>query len=236
MTKRSIFLLVAVVLVGSSCDTTKDLVQKNHPSQELSTDGKPEQTIFLIGDAGAPDSLPLEPSLALLKKKIAEVDQKSSSVVFLGDNIYPSGLHKKKHSRREGDERAINTQMDVVKDFEGRVVFLPGNHDWKEGKGKGDKFVQRQERYVEKYLDRGNVFLPDGGCPGPVEIRLSERLTWVIIDTQWWLHEEDKPRGDQDDCDIYTEEEFLQQVEDVLKKNRNNQVIISGHHRGLKNY
>ncbi|MEO0341332.1 MAG: hypothetical protein AAF242_19245, partial [Bacteroidota bacterium] len=115
-------------------------------------------------------------------------------------------------------------------DYNGKIVFIPGNHDWKEGKGEGDKFIKRQEKYIEKYLDKGNTFLPDGGCPGPVEIRLSERLTWVIIDTQWWLHEEDKSRGDQDDCDVYDEAEFIQQVEDVLKKNRNNQVIISGHH------
>jgi hypothetical protein len=228
--KRSILLFLVIVFLGSACDTTKDLVQKNYPSQELSTDLEPEQTIFLIGDAGSPDSFPVEPSLALLQKKMGEVDQKNSSVVFLGDNIYPSGLHKKKHSKRAQDEASINTQLDILNDYEGRIVFLPGNHDWKKGKGEGDRFIKRQERYVEKYLDKGNVFLPDGGCPGPVEIRLSERLTWIIIDTQWWLHEGDKPHGDQDDCDVYSEDEFLQQVEDVLKKNRNNQVIISGHH------
>jgi predicted phosphodiesterase len=197
---------------------------------ELTAKSNLEHKIFLIGDAGKADTTKADPTLQLLKGKMAEVSGEMSSVVFLGDNIYPSGLHKKKHSKRAQDEAYIKAQMDILEDYEGRIVFIPGNHDWKEGKGEGDQFIKRQERFVEKYLDRGNTFLPDGGCPGPVEIRLSERLTWVIIDTQWWLHEEDKPRGDQDDCDVYTEADFIHQVEDVLKKNRNNQVIISGHH------
>ncbi|MEM9052704.1 MAG: BamA/TamA family outer membrane protein [Bacteroidota bacterium] len=227
--KRALFILL--FLAGlAACDTTKDLVSSNYSLPELDVNSPLEHKMFLIGDAGVPDTNRTDPNLLLLKQKMDEVDDALSSVVFLGDNIYPSGLHKKKHSMRAEDEAHINAQLDILEDYDGKIVFIPGNHDWKEGKGEGDKFIKRQEKYIEKYLDKGNTFLPDGGCPGPVEIRLSERLTWVIIDTQWWLHEEDKSRGDQDDCDVYDEAEFIQQVEDVLKKNRNNQVIISGHH------
>lgn len=227
--KRAIFILL-FSFGFAACDSTKDLVSSNYSLPELNPSSPLEHKMFLIGDAGVADTNNTDPNLLLLKQKMDEVDDALSSVVFLGDNIYPSGLHKKKHSMRAEDEAHINAQLDILENYDGKIVFIPGNHDWKEGKGEGDKFIKRQERYIEKYLNKGNTFLPDGGCPGPVEIRLSERLTWMIIDTQWWLHEEDKSRGDQDDCDVYDEAEFIQQVEDVLKKNRNNQVIISGHH------
>ena len=227
---RLLGLFLFMILLGTSCETTKNLHDRDYVMPAITNKEAPEHTMFLIGDAGVPDSFPLEPTLALLKKKMDEVEDEKSSIIFLGDNIYPRGLHKAKHSMRPLDEMHLTTQMSILRDYDGKVVFIPGNHDWKEGEEEGLAFVRRQERFVEKYLDRGNVFLPDGGCPGPIEIRLTERLTWIIIDTQWWLHENEKPFGDQDDCDVYSEEEFLFQVKDVLKKNRNNQVIISGHH------
>jgi len=229
MSRVSLIFLVILILT-TGCETTEDLYQADYTMPLLPKDPAPEHTMFLIGDAGVPDSTPLEPTLALLKLKMDAVDDDKSSIIYLGDNIYPWGLHPKSHSMRPQDERHINSQMDILDGYEGKVVFIPGNHDWKQGKEEGLEYVRRQERYVEDYLDRGNVFLPSNGCPGPIEIRLTERLTWIIIDTQWWLHENEKSFGDQDDCEVYTEEEFLLQVQDVLKKNRNNQVIISGHH------
>jgi calcineurin-like phosphoesterase family protein len=229
MSRINWFFVVVFVML-TACETSKNIYLNEYEMPPLPDKEVPEHTMFLIGDAGIPDSAPLEPTLVLLKQKMDAVEDSMSSIVFLGDNIYPRGLHPKNHSMRPEDEQHINSQMDILEGYEGRIAFIPGNHDWKEGKEDGLEFVRRQERYVEDYLDRGNVFLPSNGCPGPIEIRLTERLTWIIIDTQWWLHENEKSFGDQDDCEIYTEDEFLFQVQDVLKKNRNNQVIISAHH------
>lgn len=226
-----VVLFSLVMIIGcKSAENYYRYDQKNWQESVLPDSLKIAHTFYLIGDAGLPTTDSVQPTLAMVQQMLETSDQKNTSVIFQGDNIYPSGLHKKKSKYRENDELAINAQMDILKNFQGRVVFLPGNHDWKEGKKQGDKYVKRQEKYVEKYLDRGNTFLPDGGCPGPVEIEINDRLLWVIIDTQWWLHSYDKPAGDQDDCDVSNREEYLLQIEDVLKKNRNKQVIISGHH------
>ena len=117
-----------------------------------------------------------------------------------------------------------------MQDFNGRVVFLPGNHDWHHWGEQGDEFVQRQEQYIETYLSKGNTFLPNGACPGPVEILLSEQLLWIIMDTQWWLHDYNKPRGPEDGCEVATKEEFLIQLEKILEENQNKQIIVSAHH------
>lgn len=222
------YLQIFVLLITTSCQTSKPFYstenKKNIP------DKAPLHTIYLIGDAGLPQTAPLEPSLALLEKKLQASDADNTSIVFLGDNIYDEGLHAEGHPEREVEETRINAQLDILKNFNGRIVFLPGNHDWHHWGESGDEFVQRQEQYIESYLNKGNTFLPDGGCPGPIEISINEQLVWIILDTQWWLHEYEKPRAEEDGCKVATKEEFLLQLEKVLKNNQGKQIIVSAHH------
>jgi hypothetical protein len=213
------YLLILLVLgmtvasVNAQSDTSKRLMH----------------TVYLIGDVGD-DTLLSAPTLNLLKSYLLREDQRKSSVVILGDNIYPEGLHKKSHKLREQDEQRLNIQLDAVKDFKGEIIFIPGNHDWKQGGKKGDNYVKRQEKYLENYLDKGNVFLPDDGCPGPIAIEVNKGLVLLIMDTQWWLHDHDKPKGEQDNCSVLSRDEFIVRFGDMLKKYRNRNILIAGHH------
>jgi surface antigen Omp85-like protein/calcineurin-like phosphoesterase family protein len=190
---------------------------------------KANYSIYFIGDVGDDTTLS-EPVLSLLRSQILNEGFDSSMVVFLGDNIYPKGLHKKSSKYRPQDESRINIQLDALKNYQGEIIFLSGNHDWKKGGEKGDNYVRRQERYIESYLDRGNVFLPDGGCPGPVVTELDGNLVLIVLDTQWWLHPYDKPRGEQDGCDVLDKGEMIIRFADLLKKYRNKNVVIAAHH------
>ena len=42
--------------------------------------------------------------------------------------------------------------------------------------------IKREESYIEHYLDRGNTFLPDKGCPGPAVTNLTDNLVFIAID------------------------------------------------------
>jgi len=186
-------------------------------------------TLFLIGDVGD-DTLLSSPVLTLLKSQLKEANDVTSAVIFLGDNIYPEGLHKKKHENRTEDETRLNAQLDILVDFKGDIVFLAGNHDWEKDGQKGDNFVRRQEKYIEDYLKKGNIFLPDNACPGPEVVELNDNLVLIIIDTQWWLHKYDKPRGEQDDCVVLDKGGLISQFSDLLKKYKNKNVFIAAHH------
>ncbi len=65
---------------------------------------------------------------------------------------------------RKEKERRIIEQMNIVKNFKGQKVFIPGNHDWNESHRGGLAAVNRQEEFVENYLDSNDVFLPSNGC------------------------------------------------------------------------
>ena len=184
---------------------------------------------FLIGDAGKPSTNQTEPTFKLLKSQLQQIG-KNSSVTFLGDNIYQEGLPDSSHlDKRLIAEKYIIEQLKVVQHYEGRIVFLPGNHDWKKGGKDGWKQIQNQERFIEQYHKKGNIFLPDGGCPGPIEIPLTDDIVMLVLDTQWWLHQNDKP-GIEQDCDAKTDSDFLALVDDAVKRNLGKKIIVTAHH------
>ena len=183
-------------------------------------------TVYLLGDIK--DPLPDSKNLTLLKNHISkEGDQ--SAVVFLGDILYPLGLPDPANESFNEAERNLKHILNTLDSFDGEVIFLPGNHDWSRGRQQGWKSVKNEENYIEQYLGRGNVYLPDLGCPGPVEVELSQDITLIIFDSQWWFHKNAKP-GSDGECGFVEEAELFIQIEDILRRNGDKKVIFAAHH------
>ncbi|MFK7770673.1 MAG: BamA/TamA family outer membrane protein [Saprospiraceae bacterium] len=198
--------------------------------------GKLEHTLFLIGDAGyTADGITPSPALALLQKKLAQANE-NSHVVFLGDNIYPYGMPPKSDDAdRVRAENRLDAQLNILKDFKGHPIFLPGNHDWIRH---GLKGVRRQEKYIEKHLNAGieddddwkNYFLPDNGCGGPEIVEVNKNLAYIIVDSNWYLRDWDKDAAINDGCDAKNRRVFDFLFEESLRKNRNKNVVVLMHH------
>jgi len=209
-TKYILFFLLIIGVTGFSQDRPKE---------------DPEYRLYLIGDAGSPGG---NPTLDMLKAKL--VDEKvASGVIFLGDNIYNDGMPLKGSKHREEAEGIIDSQIDAVKNFNGDVFFIPGNHDWNNGNNDGWQRIKDQEAYIEAALDSANVFFPSNGCPGPIEIPLTDDIILVILDTQFFLQKGDKP-GRSSSCGAKTGEEAFIQLNDILERNVYKKVIIASHH------
>jgi Omp85 superfamily domain/Calcineurin-like phosphoesterase len=199
------------------------------PARALAqADTIPAYKVFLVGDAGEHLFNGKDALLQLLHQHLKEADS-NNAILFLGDNIYPVGMPMPGAKGRAEAERRIKEVLDIVKDFPGKIFFIPGNHDWENGKKTGWQQLKQQEQFIEQYLQRGNVFLPDDGCPGPVEVSLNSKTTLIIMDTQWWLHPWDKP-GRESACETKTEDEVLTELDDILYRNRHKQVIVAAHH------
>lgn len=209
--KRNLFLLYAIIILGTACSSPRLYIagQTGRSNSYPPPDSELFYSVFLIGDVGAIGTDSFNPVLVQLKKKAASVSERST-IVFLGDNIYPAGLPPGGARGRVSAESRIRAQLNAIKDHPGRVFFIPGNHDWNNSGPGGLAWVQRQEEFVEKYLDRGNIFLPDDGFPGPVDIELvdddetpfNKDIRLIILDTQWWLSEHEKPFGDTGEYDL----------------------------------
>jgi hypothetical protein len=217
--------IIALLMVLQSCANYK----LQYASEVADWEAKsilpveaPVHTVYLIGDAGGGRG----PALALLEQHLKDAT-KESTVVFLGDNIYPNGLGPKKAGDRAEDEIRLKAQLDILKGYEGNVYFIAGNHDWYKY---GIDGVDRQKDFIEDYLDRKGVLMPKPGCGEPKEIDLSDDLVLILIDSQWYLTDWDKEYKINAGCEVKSRAVFQEYVENAIKGNRSKNIIIAMHH------
>lgn len=185
-------------------------------------------TVFLLGDAGEPQPEGQDAVLKTVQRQM-KTSGSNSSIIYLGDNIYPRGLPDSTHEDRAEAERRMRDQLAILNGFQGRAFVIPGNHDWQQGRREGWQRIRNQAAFVTAELGRDDVFFPKEGCPGPVEVALNNDITLVLIDTQWWLHPWNKP-GEESDCEAKDLPSFLLLLDDVLARNRHKKVVLAGHH------
>jgi hypothetical protein len=227
MTRKYILAYYLVAFLCSGCATygPKYLTDTGTDQPAISRK-QVEKTFYLIGDAGGATPNGSTDALIALKKLMDKESSKGDYTVFLGDNIYEKGLPKKGADDRKDAEHKIQAQLDVVKDFDGKVVFLPGNHDWY---GDGLKGVKRQEEFIEKALGDSNAFQPENGCPIE-KVAISDDIVMLVLDTQWYLANWDKHPTMNDACEIKTRTDFFLEIEGEHKKNNEKTIIIAMHH------
>jgi hypothetical protein len=183
----------------------------------------PTHRVILIGDAGA--ALPDEGTLADLGVWSGDLPD-ATSVVFLGDNLYPGGL-------AEGDERGEGILLQQLRATRARKVFVPGNHDW------GNSFLSaaklaHEERFIDGFEESPASLLPKGGCPGPaletlVEpgVGLARGVQLLAIDLDWWLIDAD----DRPACaGSEREGDFVTSLGRALRAHADDHLIVVAHH------
>jgi len=216
-----------LVLVFFGCATYGPHFNEEDTESEIgiSSKKKPIQSLYLVGDAGG--AKPGEPltHFQSLKDKLA-LESSDATLIFLGDNIYQKGMPKKGDENRLLAEHRIDAQLDLFTDFKGRVIFIPGNHDYYSG---GVKGVLRQAHYIEKKTGEKHLFLPENGCPIQ-KVELGDDLVLLVLDTQWYLENWDKVPTKNDDCEVKTREQFFEEFESLVKKNAMKTTIVALHH------
>ena len=184
------------------------------------------QRIVLVGDGGALTN-GRHPVAAAIKQFVKR--DKKTTVLYLGDNLYKTGLPDDQSAQYQAAKAVLDSQLSVVENTQARVIMIPGNHDWQNGGRDGFSYIIREQLYVD-LLNQSNVqFYPKDGCPGPVEVKLGNDVTLVIFDSQWWLHQYEKP-GIESDCDSKTNEELLAQIEDIVARNSKKLLLLACHH------
>ncbi|MDZ7682732.1 MAG: metallophosphoesterase [Fodinibius sp.] len=243
--KRGIYSIIwigfflVITLTGYSCTSTSGVQSSTKSSEsQIGSQAEPTFSVFLIGDTGEASLNPLEPSLQTLKTHL-DNSGRQSAVIFLGDNIYPSGLPAEGTSSRKRAERRLRAQLQTIEDYPGRIIFMPGNHDWHSSKRKGLQRILRQEHYIENYLQRGNTFLPDSGYPGPASVSLNAaienpamdfNIQLVVLDTQWWIHPHNKPLYPGISSEEHQKKKLLADVKEIISRHQDDEIIVAGHH------
>lgn len=181
------------------------------------------RTIF-IGDAGESNTA----QHAVIEAATRQVLTGKTTVFFLGDNIYPKGMPVNPSEKQIGEE-ILKSQFSPFRAKQIPVYFLPGNHDWDRSGKQGLRKLKAQSNYLKTVGDSLLRMVPENGCPDPVEISISENLTVIAYDSEWWLFPFDKINRDTT-CNCSSKEEVLERLESLLYKNRNKTVLLASHH------
>lgn len=195
--------------------------------------------LILIGDAGRLRQ-GKNPVVDAVRARY-DFSNSRTTLLYLGDNVYPHGLSDENSPDYDSLAAILNYQVrpGLVRPGENtqpsQVLFIPGNHDWDKGGPDGWARIKQQGRWLDSLKMPSIRLLPAGGCPGPEEIHLSDKLVLVIIDTQWWLHPYDKPRrstaaGSNSDCACQTEDELITRLTDIAYRNKGKGIVLATHH------
>jgi hypothetical protein len=232
-----LIVFILFILCFSACSTTNRTFYKDSAKnwQSSNTESLKElvHTLYLVGDGGDIDD-PTQGNFVMdaVKHKISKEDE-NTSLVFLGDNIYPAGMPKKDDPTRALSEAIIKSQLQLATEFPGKTYFIPGNHDWNRMSKGGLKAMKRQEKFIEDYFkgdDPKVRMYPSNGCADPKVVIIHKDLAFVFIDTQWWLQDWDKEKNINRGCEIKSKSDFLNSMEEILTDHKNDEVVILMHH------
>lgn len=181
-----------------------------------------DTTVLLIGDAGLPALDEPEPVLQALRSEASQHPD-NTTVVFLGDNIYPDGMPPPDSKQRRKAEAALLAQIDAVRESGARGLFVPGNHDYYSG---GPEALRRQADFIGEVGGPRIEYAPPPGCPGPEIFDVGTRARLIALDSQWWF-DKHVPAAE---CATVNEEAIVAALRQALATAGERHVIVLAHH------
>ncbi len=155
----------------------------------------------------------------ILKNIVSSSSQEqNATLLFVGNTADPISI------KENSVKTTIGKQLDVISDFNGEIVFIPGYNEWKT---KGHKNVKGLEKFIQE--NSRAKYYPDDGCPIKKK-EISKNVVLVAVDSQWFLEDWDKNTYINDDCDINNRTQFFLEFESILKKSQNQITIVAIHH------
>lgn len=181
--------------------------------------------IILIGDAGELD----DPQKVVIPDAASRVLPGKTTVIYLGDNIYPHGMSLPGTKDEERTQKIMQSQYQPMREQHAPVFFIPGNHDWDRMGPQGLAKIKAQWDFLEAQQDPGLKLLPPNGCPDPVVIDISDSLVVIAMDSEWWLYPFNKENKDAD-CDCNSTSEVINKLQELFYKNRYKVILLATHH------
>lgn len=181
--------------------------------------------MIFIGDAGEIDTA----QSTLIPDAASRVIPGKTSVMFLGDNIYPKGMGLT-DSREEAESKQIlRSQFGPMRQAGAAVYFVPGNHDWDKMGPLGLAKIKAQWAFLDDQHDPLLKMLPPNGCPDPTVIPVTDSVIIVAWDSEWWLFPFDKSNPGAG-CACTVPRDVITSFREILYENRGKTIILAMHH------
>jgi len=160
--------------------------------------------VIFIGDAGEMNA----DQKAIIESAAEKILYNKTTVIYLGDNIYPTGMALPGTKNETQTKEIIQSQFVPMRSKGAPVYFIPGNHDWDRMGTDGLQKIKLQWQYLNNQNDSLLKLVPANGCPDPYEINVSDSLVIIAFDSEWWLFPFEKNNPDAL-CDCKTKDEII---------------------------
>jgi hypothetical protein len=200
--------LAAAALALGAC--RGDLYGAFKPPVVCRPRGPVTESLFLIGDAGAPklpDAVAAEPGRLVdpvlkalagdVAEQVGKLGAERTAVAVLGDNVYPAGMPPPGEKGHERALRVLEAQIAAIGPARG--FFTLGNHDWDQGKKQGLSRARTQADYLASRAPNVSVHPPDA-CAGPDSVDFGAHLRLVFFDLWAAMYQLQHPGGPQSHC------------------------------------
>jgi Calcineurin-like phosphoesterase len=181
--------------------------------------------MILIGDAGEID----KQQMAVLGFAANKVIKNKTTVIYLGDNVYPRGMSLPGSPDQGSTENILRSEYEPMRAKGAPVYFLAGNHDWDRMGPLGLEKIKRQWQYLEEQKDSLLRLVPGNGCPDPYEIRINDKLVVIAFDSEWWVFPHNKVNPGAD-CSCQTKTDVTNRLAELYYRNRDKIILLASHH------
>ncbi len=180
--------------------------------------------VIFMGNAG--EISPEQQSI--INSAVGVVLPNKTIVMYLGENILPNGYGLTADKQAQSI-KILDSQYKIFRSAGVPVYFTPGESDWDNGGPDGMEKLKLQSEHLSSQSDSGLQMLPTNGCPDPVEINISDSLSIIAFDSEWWLYQFDKS-NDEADCNCTTKQEVVDALADLINHNRYKIILLVSHH------
>ena len=171
----------------------------------------------------------IEQSIVFLSNVYSEKEfnkktfEKYQSIIKSSDHkiisVFLGGYHAK------AEEEAVS-YLEGLSNDHSFFAFVPGYEEWEKDLYNPEKKIVELNSSISELLEEDSYLLPEGGCPGPYEIEISEDLVLILFNDQWLISDYEVPKVDEG-CKYARKLDFLLELKQSILQNTDKRIILA---------
>lgn len=216
---HSRFIPLLLLILLSACATYSPQYLAK-PTGQSGVEKEPAHTFYLAGGFGDLEGGPKKDILDLLASELDKAPNEST-LIFTGDNITPEA------NNWDSDKELIEKQLDLLENFKGQTIFIPGNNEWKSN---DTKKIEKEEEYLDDHSPENVKLFPKNTCPIEHKV-INDELDIILIDSKWFISNWSRIEDINKKCtDIVTRRRFVEELEGYINDGQGKNIVIVMHH------
>lgn len=213
-------LVIILLFIISSCAT---LQPQFTGIDDLKVASKNEtesiaHTYYFMGNIESIKSAEEEKHFKSFHQQLQSKSDENSTLVILGNSFSKSQIQQK-------DTVQAEKIVQLFKGFKGESVFVNGDLEW----SSGYEEVNDWSKYLNTILQNKKAVLPRNVC-GIDKLKINESTILIVVDSQWFMEDWNSQPNINEDCDIKTRLDFIEELRGEINKNQDKVVILAMHH------